>query len=117
MYPVLKASRRVVFLVDFPLSGFDTQVLEMSAATQAPVGGVPSTVEVQADQKSSLEKEIIASEAIANDNDSDSGRTIVPLSYKIASILLVSAIGFGSKWSSGITGAMKTTIKKVRFAV
>ena len=89
----------------------------MSTATQAPVGGVPQTVEVQADQKSSLEKEVISSDAIVDDNDSDSGRVIVPLSYKIASILLVSAIGFGSKWSSGITGAMKTTIKKVRLAI
>jgi len=38
----------------------------------------------------------------------------VPLSYKIVSILLVSGIGFGSSWSNGVTGAMKTTLKKVR---
>jgi hypothetical protein len=37
----------------------------------------------------------------------------VPLSFKLASIVLVSAIGFGSAWSSGITGVMKTAIKKV----
>lgn len=37
----------------------------------------------------------------------------VPLSFKIASILLVAAIGFGGHWSSGITGAMKTKLKKV----
>jgi len=37
----------------------------------------------------------------------------VPWSYKICSILLVSGIGFGSSWSSGITGAMKTTLKTV----
>jgi hypothetical protein len=37
----------------------------------------------------------------------------VPLSFKLASILLVSAIGLGSAWSSGITGVMKTAIKKV----
>ncbi|CAH0038475.1 unnamed protein product [Clonostachys solani] len=36
----------------------------------------------------------------------------VPLRWKIASIVLVTAIGFGSQWSSGITGAMKTTMKK-----
>ncbi|RAL64984.1 hypothetical protein DID88_001574 [Monilinia fructigena] len=36
----------------------------------------------------------------------------VPLSWKLISILLVSMIGFGSHWSSGITGAMKSTIKK-----
>jgi hypothetical protein len=37
----------------------------------------------------------------------------VPPSYKLASILLVSAIRFGSSWSSGITRVMKTAIKKV----
>ncbi|KAK2628274.1 hypothetical protein QTJ16_002920 [Diplocarpon rosae] len=36
----------------------------------------------------------------------------VPLSFKIASIVLVSMIGFGGNWSSGITGAMKTKLKK-----
>lgn len=36
----------------------------------------------------------------------------VPLSYKLMSVLLVSMIGFGSHWSSGVTGAMKSTIKK-----
>lgn len=37
----------------------------------------------------------------------------VPLAFKIISILLVSGIGFGSSWSSGVTGAMKSTLKKV----
>ncbi|GAB7356279.1 hypothetical protein MBLNU459_g7086t3 [Dothideomycetes sp. NU459] len=36
----------------------------------------------------------------------------VPLQMKFLSILLVSFIGFGSQWSSGVTGAMKSTIKK-----
>ncbi|PVI04584.1 MFS general substrate transporter [Periconia macrospinosa] len=35
-----------------------------------------------------------------------------PLSWKLGAIVLVTAIGFGSQWSSGITSAMKTTIKK-----
>ncbi|CZT08545.1 related to MFS transporter [Rhynchosporium graminicola] len=43
---------------------------------------------------------------------SDSGKRPVPLSFKIASIVLVSMIGFGGNWSSGITGAMKTKLKK-----
>ncbi|KAL1607897.1 hypothetical protein SLS60_002835 [Paraconiothyrium brasiliense] len=38
--------------------------------------------------------------------------TPAPLRWKIMAILLVTAIGFGSQWSSGITGAMKSTIKK-----
>jgi hypothetical protein len=45
-------------------------------------------------------------------NDSSPGQIPVPLKWKLASILMVSAIGFGSNWSSGITGAMKSTIKK-----
>lgn len=36
----------------------------------------------------------------------------VPRSWKLASVVLVTAIGFGSQWSSGITGAMKSTMKK-----
>lgn len=43
-------------------------------------------------------------------------RPSVPLSMKLVSVLLVSCIGFGSQWSSGVTGAMKSTIKKVMFA-
>jgi hypothetical protein len=43
----------------------------------------------------------------------DSTLVTVPLSFKLTSILLVSAIGFGPSWSEGITGAMKTTLKKV----
>jgi hypothetical protein len=35
------------------------------------------------------------------------------LKIKILAILMVSAISFGSQWSSGVTGAMKSTIKKV----
>ncbi|KXJ87283.1 MFS transporter [Microdochium bolleyi] len=36
----------------------------------------------------------------------------IPLLWKIAAVVLVSSIRFGSSWSSGITGAMKTTLKK-----
>jgi hypothetical protein len=44
-----------------------------------------------------------------------SGRSnYVPLRMKLISILMVTAIGFGSHWSSGVTGAMKSTLKKVR---
>ncbi|GME26024.1 putative mfs transporter protein [Neofusicoccum parvum] len=44
---------------------------------------------------------------------SEGGRSmVVPLRMKIVSILMVTAIGFGSHWSSGVTGAMKSTLKK-----
>jgi hypothetical protein len=37
----------------------------------------------------------------------------VPLKIKLLSVLLVSCIGFGSQWSSGVSSAMKSTMKKV----
>jgi hypothetical protein len=37
----------------------------------------------------------------------------VPLKMKLLSVLLVSCIGFGSQWSSGVSSAMKSTMKKV----
>ncbi|KAK5448111.1 hypothetical protein LTS15_009135 [Exophiala xenobiotica] len=50
----------------------------------------------------------------ADDDRSGQGRAKqdVPLRWKLLSIVLVTAIGFGSQWSSGITGAMKSTLKK-----
>ncbi|OAG06184.1 MFS general substrate transporter [Paraphaeosphaeria sporulosa] len=48
-----------------------------------------------------------------SDASSNTGTlTPAPLQWKIMAILLITAIGFGSNWSSGITGAMKSTIKK-----
>ena len=41
------------------------------------------------------------------------GAAHIPLRLKIMAVLLVSAIGFGGHWSSGVTGAMKSTLKKV----
>lgn len=55
--------------------------------------------------------------SVSSDSESPAplptGQVEVPFKWKIASILIVSAIGFGSQWSSGVTGAMKSTIKKV----
>jgi hypothetical protein len=54
----------------------------------------------------------------AGEAGSDSGRSNhVPLQMKLLSILMVTAIGFGAHWSSGVTGAMKSTLKKVRVLV
>ena len=50
----------------------------------------------------------------STDNTSQNGQiSLVPLRMKLISILLVTAVGFGSHWSSGVTGAMKSTLKKV----
>jgi hypothetical protein len=43
------------------------------------------------------------------------GANHIPLRLKITAVLLVSAIGFGGHWSSGVTGAMKSTLKKVPY--
>lgn len=57
----------------------------------------------------------LITEVKPSSTSSDSGRDglqPVPLAWKLASVALVTAIGFGSQWSSGITGAMKSTMKK-----
>jgi len=56
---------------------------------------------------------------VVSDNVQPSGITgadHIPLRLKITAVLLVSAIGFGAHWSSGVTGAMKSTLKKVYIA-
>lgn len=42
----------------------------------------------------------------------DNRSSKVPWTMKVLAVLLVSSIGFGSHWSSGVTGAMKATLKK-----
>jgi hypothetical protein len=57
---------------------------------------------------------VVTSSEASADNGSQNERTpLVPLRMKLISILLVTAVGFGSHWSSGVTGAMKSTLKKV----
>ncbi|POR38316.1 Uncharacterized protein TPAR_01483 [Tolypocladium paradoxum] len=42
----------------------------------------------------------------------DADKNPIPLKMKIASVIIVSMIGFGGHWSSGVTGALKSTLKK-----
>lgn len=35
-----------------------------------------------------------------------------PLYWKFIAVIMISCISFGSSWSSGITGALKSTLKK-----
>jgi hypothetical protein len=51
-----------------------------------------------------------------SDTDSNDGKKAPPLVAKLCAVLLISCISFGSHWSSGVTGAMKSTIKKVNSA-
>lgn len=56
----------------------------------------------------------VATVSDQSDNGSeDHGKKPVPLSMKILSVVIVSMIGFGGHWSSGVTGALKSTLKKV----
>jgi hypothetical protein len=43
----------------------------------------------------------------------DQDKRPAPLSMKIIAIVVISMIGFGGHWSSGVTGALKSTLKKV----
>lgn len=73
---------------------------------------------VESQQQTSVAAEKESGVVVASSGSSvrsEGGRSmLVPVKMKLISILLVSAIGFGSHWSSGVTGAMKSTLKKVR---
>jgi hypothetical protein len=53
---------------------------------------------------------VISDKASATQSDDD--KKSPPLAAKLFAVLLISCISFGSHWSSGVTGAMKSTIKK-----
>lgn len=58
----------------------------------------------------------VADVSVGDESDTISERqpsSNIPWSMKILSVVLVSLVGFGSHWSSGVTGAMKSTLKKV----
>lgn len=57
-------------------------------------------------------KTVIPGDEVQKD-DSNDGKRPPPLIAKLFAVLLISCISFGSHWSSGVTGAMKSTIKKV----
>jgi hypothetical protein len=79
---------------------------------------LPATndVEHSASTNKTGEDVVIATTETSPDNEHDDKRTsAIPLKMKLFAILLVTATGFGSHWSSGVTGAMKSTLKKVHF--
>jgi len=64
---------------------------------------------------SSKEARDVTNVAASDQSDNeDHGKKPVPTSMKILSVVIVSMIGFGGHWSSGVTGALKSTLKKVR---
>ncbi|CAK7204906.1 hypothetical protein SEUCBS139899_007668 [Sporothrix eucalyptigena] len=89
------------------------------AATDASVEGQQTPVRVSDTEAGVMEKETGTPRIISVNGDDTSSlrsaggrKTKVTLQMKIISVVLVSLIGFGSHWSSGVTGAMKTALKK-----
>ncbi|KAJ0380185.1 hypothetical protein COL26b_001689 [Colletotrichum chrysophilum] len=82
-----------------------TAPLDRDAETARPAS-LPSD---DANEKSGVAVNTLTAD---QSDDEDTRKTQVPWTWKFASIALVTAIGFGSQWSSGISGAMKSTIKK-----
>jgi hypothetical protein len=74
---------------------------------------VSKTVVDVVSEPAAQDKSTPSEESSDNDNDSDDGRSPPPLLAKLCAVILISCISFGSHWSSGVTGAMKSTIKKV----
>ncbi|KAH7068052.1 major facilitator superfamily domain-containing protein [Paraphoma chrysanthemicola] len=63
-------------------------------------------------QKTGADIVVASSEPSADNGSHNEQASLVPLRMKLISVLLVTAVGFGSHWSSGVTGAMKSTVKK-----
>ncbi|KAJ6161037.1 hypothetical protein N7470_004433 [Penicillium chermesinum] len=54
-----------------------------------------------------------AASVSASDPNASTGKRPPPVAARLLAVALISCISFGSHWSSGVTGAMKKTIKKV----
>ncbi|GJC89230.1 major facilitator superfamily domain-containing protein 1 [Colletotrichum liriopes] len=48
----------------------------------------------------------------SNSSTTEEAKPNPPLYWKLIAVVLISCISFGSSWSSGITGALKSTLKK-----
>ncbi|KGO77362.1 hypothetical protein PITC_040160 [Penicillium italicum] len=51
-----------------------------------------------------------SSETLSHESN---GKRPPPLAAKLCAVALISCISFGSHWSAGVTGAIKSTMKKV----
>ncbi|PWY93571.1 MFS general substrate transporter [Aspergillus sclerotioniger CBS 115572] len=67
------------------------------------------TTEITAGEATTASSLQSADNGVVNNAD---GKRPPPLLAKLIAVLLISCISFGSHWSSGVTGAMKSTLKK-----
>lgn len=94
------------------------QISRLSFSLQCDIHDMSVTTtssnEVIVDDKNGarIDHDVLVSEVDSTSSGSG-GKTTVPLKAKLISVLLISLIGFGGHWSSGVTGAMKSTLKKV----
>lgn len=70
-------------------------------------------------EETKIPSEVISTNDVGSDGtpvpDGDDVSTMsnkVPWTMKVVAVMLVTCIGFGGHWSSGVTGAMKSTLKK-----
>lgn len=71
------------------------------AETKGPQGIVTSAASADDGPSAQHEQQVV-----------DNRSSKIPWTMKVLAVFLVSSIGFGSHWSSGVTGAMKVTLKK-----
>jgi len=89
----------------------------MLPTSTSAIHTVQNQADVQLSQLEVLEKDGVL---VLNSKDdvsvkSESATSVyVPFHLKVISVILVTAIGFGSHWSTSVTNAMKSTLKKVQ---
>lgn len=88
-----------------------SDIKEKSTAVVTDAPATPETLSVKDEPVAAVEGEVDSPARPPSMMSSNE----VPIKWKIAAIILVTGIGFGSNWSSGVTGAMKTTLKKVQY--
>jgi hypothetical protein len=79
------------------------------------MGASEVTAKTAADVVADALPEDATSLAASDAHGSDTGKKPAPLLAQLFTVFLISCISFGSHWSTGVTGAMKSTIKKVYY--
>lgn len=85
----------------------------MTAAAAKEISMSDALTDLPTEKKPTISADAVAEDARSMPSSrSEGGRSAtVPFKLKLLSVVIVSLIGFGSHWSSGVTGAMKSTLK------
>jgi hypothetical protein len=71
-----------------------------------------SNTKVDFDRKRETEDRVNEIPLVLDSDSTGETKPAPPLYWKFIAVVLISCISFGSSWSSGITGALKSTLKK-----